>query len=104
MVLNKNKGELMELERDHKVVLYTIDVLQSLVKKGILPKEIWKKEVTVNSRKTKRVLKKFNITPEEIHLCLGKLIVEGFLSQETMEAYAKSFPDSFINQLEMEIN
>ena len=94
----------MELERDSKIMLYTMDVLQSLVKKGILPEEIWKKKVTVNSRKAKRLLKKFKIKPNEISLGLSMLFVGGFLSQKGLENHVKSLPDSFIKQLEMEIN
>ena len=92
------------LTRDEKIILYTLEILKSLVKKGVLPEEIWDKDVVVNSRKTKRILKKFSITSPEIILGLEMLDVGGFLNKKVLINHLKTMPDSFIKQLEMEIN
>jgi len=92
------------LTRQEKIILYTLDVLQNLVQTGVLPKEIWTKNITINSRKTKRVLKKFNITESEIRFGCDALIVEGFINKKVLMNHFKTMPDSFIKELEMYIN
>ena len=67
-----------------------MNVLQRMVKKGIWPEEKWKKKVTVNSRKAKRVLKKFKIKPNEMSLGLSMLFVGGFLSQKQIDETYKN--------------
>ena len=92
------------LTRQEKIILYTLNVLQSLVERGILPKEMWTKNITINSRKTKRILKKFSITSPEIILGLEMLDVGGLLNKKVLRNHLKTMPDSFIKELEMYIN
>ena len=86
----------MKISKDDKLVLHTIQIIQGLIDKKLLPKKIFKKGFKVNTKKSKRILKGFEPTSDETIATLQGLISAGFIDLGEIEKYIKFMPDDFL--------
>ena len=81
-----------------------MQLIQDLIDNKVLPKKIWNKGFKINSRESKRQLKGFNATTDECVTVLYALVSDGFLNLNQMKKHMKFLPDSFLKEMEKEIN
>jgi len=66
--------------RAEKVVLYVLNNINTLIDKGFLPKNVWKDDIkslkVVDNRATRRALKNFEPTDEEIQVTIASIMDE----------------------------
>ena len=74
-----------KLTREEKIVLYVLSNLETLIDKGLVPKNIWKDGIRLkitNNRTTRRALKNFEPTDEEVLMGIESLADEYFDSSK----------------------
>ena len=76
----------MILNREEKTLLFIVKTLDSLIEKGLVPKEIWKngdRLETGSKKEVDRILKGFKPTDEEYLSCM-KCFTEEYLDPSIM--------------------
>tara|TARA_Y100000593_G_scaffold69598_1_gene127797 strand:+ start:56 stop:325 length:270 start_codon:yes stop_codon:yes gene_type:complete len=77
----KNKLKQVKWNREEKTLMFIVKTLDSVIEKGLLPKEIWRNGIriqTANKKEVDRILKGFEPTQEEWLSCL-KVFKEEYL-------------------------
>ena len=93
-----NKGERMKLSRIEKTILYVISAINELVDKGFLTKDVMYEYTTItNKRKTKRQLKNFVPTVQELDGALIELIDLDSASDEVRKIFGELASQEFVS-------
>jgi hypothetical protein len=86
----------MKISKNDKLILHTIQIIQDLIDKKLLPRKIFKKGLKINTKKSKRALEGFNPTQNETIATLHGLISSGIVDLDEMKKYIKFMPDDFL--------